>query len=146
MRTIIFDLDGTLCDITHRLHYIKGEKKDYDAFHKACIYDEPKKDVIDLFHLLNDGANYMRIVSGRSDGVRDETEEWLKSYDIGYDELIMRPYGDYTPDDKLKRNWLREGRLGSPERILCVFDDRQRVVDMWREEGLTCLQVAQWKE
>lgn len=151
MKTIIFDLDGTLCDITHRLHHIKGEKKDWSAFFKACVDDEPKHSVIKLFKLLDmgawmDGDHQMIIVSGRSDLVRPQTEIWLDKHTLLHDRLIMRKNGDHTPDHELKRSWLYDGTLPPKEDILFCVDDRQRVVDMWRSEGLTCLQVDAWSE
>ena len=52
----------------------------------------------------------------------------------------MRADGDHTPDVVLKRSWLHA--LHPDERPDAVYDDRQRVVDMWRDEGITCFQVA----
>ena len=65
---------------------------------------------------------------------------------IGFDGQVrfMRPDGDYTPDEVLKRGWL-ESRPKILERVFLVIDDRQKVVDMWREMGLTCFQVAPGK-
>jgi len=57
------------------------------------------------------------------------------------DILRMRKNGDYTPDDVLKKAWLDE-LFPDKGYILCVFDDRDKVVNMWRREGLTCFQVA----
>ena len=54
----------------------------------------------------------------------------------------MRPdtkQDKFTPDDVLKQNWLND--LDKKD-ILCVFDDRQKVVDMWRNNGISCFQVA----
>jgi hypothetical protein len=51
----------------------------------------------------------------------------------------MRAASDFTPDEELKRQWIEEYKL---EHILCIFDDRKKVVDMWRSLGLTCFQVA----
>ena len=55
----------------------------------------------------------------------------------------MRPHEtlNFIPDEKLKKQMLDES-LATVEDIFCVFDDRQKVVDMWRSLGLTCLQVA----
>lgn len=166
---IICDLDGTLADIVHRRHYverpvpkigqlgdaveehlrIRDWKPDWDAFHAACVDDTPKEDVIGVVRASVESIYAdLWIVSGRSEKVRPQTEAWLKKYVGGYDRLIMRSVGDYTPDDDLKEMWLRgdvhgNNRLLPPkEHIWCVFDDRDRVVAMWRRHGLTCLQVA----
>jgi hypothetical protein len=55
--------------------------------------------------------------------------------------LVMRKDGDYTPAEVLKRSWLQDGTIDK-SRVACVFDDRDKVVGMWREEGLACFQVA----
>ena len=53
----------------------------------------------------------------------------------------MREHRDYTPDNPLKKICLDEARKqGAPPHL--VFDDRQKVVDMWREEGVPCIQVS----
>lgn len=144
-KTVIFDLDGTLADLTHRLPYIKGEQKNWDAFHLACVNDAPILPII-MVHNALFALHRVLIVSGRNDTVQKQTERWLYDNGIMFHDLIMRPEGDYTPDDELKEVWLRTGKLGPIGDILCVFDDRQRVVDMWRKNGLTCLQVNKWDE
>ncbi len=142
---VIFDLDGTLCDISHRLHFIKDQQKDWKSFNEACVFDSPKPDMIGLFHAL-DLKYVMWIVSGRMDTVRDQTLDWLNKHNIVPYKLIMRKNGDYTPDDDLKRSWLYDGTLPNKDDILMAIDDRARVVDMWRKEGITCLQCEKWEE
>jgi len=56
--------------------------------------------------------------------------------------LKMRQEFDYTPDQELKRKWLYELSQEDRARLVAVLGDRQRVVDMWRSEGVTCFQVA----
>jgi hypothetical protein len=51
----------------------------------------------------------------------------------------MRAAGDFTPDEELKWQWIAEYDLSM---IMCVFDDRTKVVQMWRSLGLACFQVA----
>ena len=46
----------------------------------------------------------------------------------------------FMDDRKLKLQWLDE--MEWKDDVICVYDDRQKVVDMWREIGLTCMQVA----
>ncbi|MCF7982278.1 MAG: hypothetical protein K9K86_09860 [Pseudomonadales bacterium] len=142
----IFDLDGTLADISHRLHFIKDrglEKPDWTAFFEACGFDKPKNSVIRLARDLHRSGAMIMIFSGRGDEVRGITERWLEDEGVPYDYLLMRPRGDYTPDEELKRSWLT---TGLPEeflkKIVCIFDDRDKVVKMWRDEGYTCAQVS----
>ena len=84
------------------------------------------------------------IVSGRPDTAMKATRAWLEQYEIPFDSIdLVRSKGEYTPDHILKKAWLRNYGKG---RILFVVDDRQRVVDMWREEGVSCLQCDAWPE
>ena len=84
------------------------------------------------------------IFSGRDDISKKETVDWLENYGIISNTLRMRKHGDNTPDQILKKMWLEE-LFPDKSDILCVFDDRDKVVKMWRAEGLTCFQVAEGK-
>jgi hypothetical protein len=53
----------------------------------------------------------------------------------------MRKRNDFRKDFEVKRE-IYEAQIANRFDVLCVFDDRQQVVDMWREVGLVCLQVA----
>ena len=142
---VIADLDGTIALCDHRRHFVAGPKKDWDAFFKACINDVPNVPVIRTLTALWNRYYKIIIVSGRSATVRDITEFWLKQNDVPYHCLYMRPTNDYTPDHELKFKMLQgiKKDLGfMDENILCFFDDRQKVVDMWRAHGFTCFQVA----
>jgi len=139
---VIFDLDGTLALIDHRRHLVENRQAsndDWRTFFAACIDDEPNVPVITILQSLKYQGFEIIIFSGRSDEVRPQTENWLQKHNIPYDRLVMRKEGDHRPDEKLKRNWLKGM---DKSKILCVFDDRDKVVRMWREEGLTCFQVA----
>ena len=139
--TVIFDLDGTLALIDHRLKHIKNiKRKNWFRFFEECDKDEPNIPVIEVCKSLFLSGHNIIIFSGRSAQVRSKTEEWLSKHEIKYNKLFMRPEKDYTPDEKLKETWLKEIDTGD---ILCVFDDRQKVVDMWRKNNITCFQVAE---
>lgn len=71
--------------------------------------------------------------------VRTETEAWLAEYEIPYAILRMRKDGDYRADDVVKGEWLDD--LPHMLRPVLAFDDRKRVVDMWRARGVKCCQV-----
>ena len=140
---VAFDLDGTLADITHRLHHLESHPqkgKNWPEFFRACVDDKPVWPLIEVLWGMESQSHTIEIWSGRSDIVRDETEEWLKRYAIKYSKLRMRKDGDYRPDDVLKAEWLEA--LPESQRPTLAFDDRQRIVDMWRGHGIICAQVA----
>jgi len=139
--TFIFDLDGTLANIDHRRHLVTNGNHNWDEFYQQCVNDEPNVGVLRVCRVFkNLGRWKIVIFSGRSEVVKTQTVEWLQKYRIGYDELLMRPDKDSTPDDVLKRKWLNENI--DRKKIIAVFDDRDKVVKMWRDEGLECFQVA----
>lgn len=151
----IFDLDGTLALIDHRRHLVADKKNQrWDDFYRACVDDKPNTPIIDLANYLWHSGADIKFFSGRSDLVKNETKEWLiehipfmRYYETSgrlYSHLLkMRNHGDSTPDDVLKRQWYDALKQKDKDRLACVFDDRQKVVDMWRSIGVTCLQVAE---
>ena len=144
MKTVIFDLDGTLATIDKRknLAMASGKMNWTEFFHPHNIHlDEPNDPVIASFIALQEKGYEMVIFSGRDDISKKETTEWLKRHGVVPDKLLMRPHGDYTPDDIVKKTWLND-LFPDKSKILCIFDDREKVVNMWRGEGLTCFQVA----
>lgn len=143
----IFDLDGTLALIEHRRHFVEcpRDEQDWPSFYAACDKDEPNIPVITMLETLFLFGAEVWIFSGRSDEVREKTEDWLlRNTILGRREinLTMRPAGDYTPDDKLKKQWLDNMLPEDRERLVAVFEDRDRMVKMWRENGVACFQVA----
>ena len=81
------------------------------------------------------------IMSGRDAVCRPETEDWLLHNNIQYDNIFMRPEGDTRPDDIVKKELLEQTEhFYNP---VLVFDDRQKVVDMWRDQGIECWQLDQ---
>lgn len=159
--TVIFDLDGTLALNEHRQHFLKSPydsktvlpedikakfenwKPDWNAFYEACDKDKPNLPVIEMCNVLYDAGYQIVILSGRSYSVFRKTTDWLIKHEVKYHHLQMRDIEDYTPDEILKLKWYSKSVI--KDKVLCVFDDRQKVVDMWRNEGLTCFQVASGK-
>jgi hypothetical protein len=142
----IFDLDGTLAKTEHRHHFISGKKKDWPAFFAACPDDSPNYPILCVMATLIKSGGEVWIWSGRSDVVERETEAWLKLHApdwwVGHGKLKMRPAGDHQTDEKLKGGWFDELKPMDRIRLVAIFDDCDRVVSMWREKGVTCLQVA----
>jgi len=141
---VICDIDGTIADTTHRLHYVNQAdgKKDWKGF-----FSEMDKDPVieSTRRLLVEYYNQMKtiiFVSARPDTYRDVTLKWLGDnfLSFGY-TLIMRQAHDKRPDTDVKRDILKNF---FPYRgaIHCVIDDRPSVIQMWREEGLKVIDVG----
>lgn len=147
MKNVIFDLDGTLALIDDRRALAtKSGKMNWDVFFdpKNIDLDQPNHAVIAMAQMLKDAGHRIIILSGRSKATKDATKDWLNQFGVPFDILKMRPTSKdfmFMPDDKLKQMWL-DSLFTNKDDILCVFDDRQKVVDMWRSNGLACMQVA----
>jgi hypothetical protein len=153
---IIFDLDGTLADCEHRRHFVDRHtslgdfdpdlKPDWRAFYEACDKDTPIQPVISIWNdqISLGMMGIHEIWSGRCESVRDKTEAWLDKNLLCFEskQLKMRPIGDNTPDEKLKERWLDEA-LAQGKTIDFVFDDRPKVVRMWRRRGIFVFDVNQ---
>ena len=129
---IIVDMDGTLTD--------HGTRNVYDP--TDAHLDQPH------YHILHLVKNYMSlnrkviIVSGRDEGTgRRATEKWLMEHDIHPIMVLMRPSGDMRKDSIVKKE-LYDTHIKGKFNVEFVLDDRNQVVNMWREQGLPCLQVA----
>lgn len=147
-QTVIFDLDGTLALIEkRRLVADKGNGKiNWKVFFSPenIIMDEPNIPVIKTFQAMKQAGFRVGILSGRDAISFMETNIWLKENGVEFDFLKMRPKGSHTPDDVLKKQWLDE-LIAEGHEVMCVFDDRDKVVKMWRENGIPCFQVAEGK-
>lgn len=149
MKNVIFDLDGTLALIDKRRAISQNPdtgKMNWDVFFDPANIDldQPNHAVIQMAQTLKAAGNRIIILSGRSKATKDATRNWLDKFNVPFDVLKMRPTSNefkFKPDDKLKQDWLDQLFTDKSD-ILCVFDDRQKVVDMWRSNGLACFQVA----
>lgn len=144
MRCVIFDIDGTLSDVRHRLHYLEGEQKDWLGFFSDMIDDPPIESVVWLNQTLSrscfeNNEFAVIIVTARPDDYRNETLEWLKKHSVYYNRMYMRNSGDFRADDIVKLEILQQILEDGYEPFL-VIDDRPQVVDMWRSYGISTLQ------
>lgn len=143
---VICDLDGTLCDISHRRHFVDGSaapKKDWKSFFANVYNDALNAPVAELLDILRDD-HLILLVSGRPiDLCGIATEDWLKRMDVAYDHLFMRSGGDSRDDTIIKREI---ADLLPLDRVDYVIDDRPKVIRMWQELGLFTLAVGDGKE
>jgi len=124
---IICDLDGTLALLNGR--------SPYDA--STCENDILNSVVASLIK-----DKLVLLVSGREDKYREQTINFLGKHQINYEKLMMRETGDFRKDSIIKKEMF-DTQIRGFYNIDFVLDDRNQVVEMWRQLGLTCLQVAE---
>src|SRR5690348_12902716 len=136
----VFDIDGVLADVRHRLHHLAARPKNWDAFFAAAEQDE----------LLDVGAEFARRASathrvvyltGRPDRLRAATQNWLGRHALPAGPLLMRREGDRRPAAMVKLGHLR--RLRSDGRIDLLVDDDPKVIEAVREAGFSA-RLADW--
>lgn len=143
---VIFDLDGTLFNIDHRLHHVDksgGKKANWRAFFAGIKDDTLNPWCKKLLKLANLDADLgIVLASGRGEEYREATEVSLRNNGLGldYDHLFMREEKDSRPDTVIKENILDFEILTRYKPIFFV-DDRPSVCRMWRRRGFDCLQI-----
>lgn len=126
----LVDIDGTVA--------LKGDRDIYDGS-KAHL-DTPNQPVVSIIRRLQ--ADHRIIyMTGRSEEHRHVTTQWINKYRLHHDALHMRPIGDNRRDDIVKHE-LFNAHIRGKYNVAAVFDDRDQVVRLWRDMGLTCFQVA----
>ena len=140
-KVVIFDVDGTIADVEHRRHFVNGNN-DWDSFRKETVNDTPVQWVCDIAKRHISQGDEVAFFSARNESERDITErqssEWIGD---GHKGVFLRPDGDYRCDAEFKSELAdRFEDIGG--QIDLVYDDRNKVVDMWRQRGTTVVQVA----
>lgn len=134
MKIILCDIDGTIA--------LRGDRAPHD--HDSSMEDGVNWAVVRVCDALRNAGYPVILLSGRDEKYRDVTEYWLRAHCImGYRRaLYLRPAGDNRADEIVKRE-MYEQHIKPHYEVMAVLDDRSKVVAMWRELGLTCLQVAE---
>lgn len=136
----VFDIDGVLADVSHRLHYIQGRSHNWDKFFRTADRDP----------LLAEGAQRLRAalvdhdvvyLTGRPEWIRRLTERWLARHGLPTGPLIMRGDRDRRPAAWLKRGELRA--LALDRTIASIIDDDPSVVGVLADDGWP-VELATW--
>jgi len=138
-RAVVVDIDGVLSDASRRQHYIESPRQDWRAFFEACGEDPVIEEMHTVLSLL-DPALQVVLLTARPHRVAYLTEAWLRRYDIPWDLLITRPWGDYEVARDFKQSTVWELRSAGFQLALAFEDDRRNVA-MFRSEGIPCLYV-----
>lgn len=143
-KVIICDIDGTVADLSHRLHHVKKEKPDWLSFFAEMSQDTPKSEVLSQVARHSRQEEAMVIfVSARPENYRKETEDWITKH-FSKSKIIMRPAND-TREDQIVKEEIYNKYLKNLN-IIAVYDDRPRVIRMWESKGLHVIDCGTGEE
>lgn len=134
---VIIDLDGTMCDVSHRLHHVRGEKRNWKAFFQELTNDSPNEWCRSIVNSMKEHYSII-FASGRPDDYYKQTKEWLIRHGLPTD-LYMRCRGDHR-QDYIAKEIILDFEILTRVNPLMFIDDRKQVVDLWRKRGFICLQ------
>jgi FMN phosphatase YigB (HAD superfamily) len=116
----VFDIDGVVADVRHRVHHIEGRHRSWDGFFEAADEDP--------------------LLTGRPEWLREVTTAWLDGHGLPAAEVHLRPYGDYRPAPRYKLDVLT--RL-APRGVAAFVDDDDLVVKAALDAGFPAV-LADW--
>lgn len=143
---VIFDVDGTLCDISGVRHYITDDTrhKNFEKFHAAASFCPPNEAALTLAHLTTMSGLTNLVVTGRKERWRYRTASWLRKYNVEHAHLMMRPDQDDRPDYEVKADILT--RIRSRYRVTFAVDDNPAIIDLWQREGIPVVVIPGWQQ
>ncbi len=141
MALVVFDIDGVLADVRHRVHHVTGSRRDWDAFFAGAPLDPVLEDGRRMLAAEVAAGRRAAYLTGRPERCRADTVAWLAEHGLPSGELIMRPDVDRRPARLFKAEAL--GVLARTCDIHLVVDDDPQVVVTLRQHGFP-VHHARW--
>jgi FMN phosphatase YigB (HAD superfamily) len=135
----VFDIDGVVADVRHRVHYVEQRRKDWDRFFGEAAADPALTEGVRRVHAAA-AAHEIVWLTGRPEWLRAVTEDWLADHGLPNGNLLMRASHDFRPARFFKVGVLRE--LAELE-IASFVDDDPDVIDVARAAGFPAT-LATW--
>jgi phosphoglycolate phosphatase-like HAD superfamily hydrolase len=136
----VFDVDGVVADVRHRLKYLARHPKDWNRFFAAAGADPPLEIGVAL---AREWATQHDLVwlTGRPEHLRRVTEGWLRGHDLPVERLLMRPPDDRRPARLFKAERVRA--LAKETEVAVVVDDDPDVIAELKRRGWP-VYLADW--
>jgi hypothetical protein len=156
---LVIDIDGTLANLEHRLHFIDKENptsEDWDKFFdpELVIKDTPIELSQEALEACADYFDDIVFLTGRIEDLRELTETWLDEYygiDPDEDHLFMRPQSNELTEDTTE--WADFKKIVFEEEIkprypgeeFIFIDDTDEILKMLAPYGLTLKAPECWE-
>lgn len=139
MSLAVFDIDGVVADVRHRLRHIESRPKNWTRFFAAAAQDQPLEPGLRLVAELGK-ENEIVWLTGRPALLRSVTRDWLRQHELPGDELHMRPASDYRPAAAFKLEVLNTLRA---REVTAFVDDDSKVIEAALAAGFPAV-FADW--
>jgi phosphoglycolate phosphatase-like HAD superfamily hydrolase len=136
----VFDIDGVLADVRHRLRLVERRPKDWDAFFDAAVDDPPLAQGVALARASAEDCEVV-YVTGRPERCRADTLAWFAQHGLPPGTLSMRRGRDFRPARVAKLELLQ--RLARDRTVAVAVDDDEQVCDAYEAAGFRVLR-ARW--
>lgn len=139
---VIFDMDGTLCDVSSIRHHVTEGNRDFAAFHSESVNCPPHRHVAEAAQGAHRSGLAVLIVTARKHKFRPHTAMWLALNGVPSDAMWMRANHDNRVDVEVKRDMLRQIRRSwNP---VLAWDDNPSILALWEAEGIPFIRVPGW--
>ena len=140
----IFDVDGTLCNVSNIRHHLRNGNRNFDHFHADSVNCPPHQWVVNMAQNLSRNGIDIVVVTARKSRWFNVTWWWLNENRVPYVDLLMRDDWDQRPDYEVKEDILH--RINQRWVPVLAVDDNPNVVGLWRENGIPTIQVPGWED
>lgn len=136
----VFDVDGVVADVRHRVHHVIRAPKNWVAFFAAAAADPPLPVGVELARewLVEHELVWL---TGRPERLRRITQQWLRRHGLPADRLVMRPDGDRRAAKLFKAEQV--ATLARGGEVAVVVDDDPEVVALLHRRGWP-VYLADW--
>jgi hypothetical protein len=142
-RAVLWDLDSTLANTTHRQHMVPAIKAKtgptWEDYSMACVDDTPVEGTVALLRLMTGLDHYA--VSGRSECAYEATLDWFERHSIPIYDAFLRPDGDHTPNGRYKVGVIKRLRAEGIDIALFVEDWKETADYIHDKTGVPVLVV-----
>lgn len=147
---VIFDMDGTLANVSSIRHYLRRydeskrrNVKDFNAFHAESVNVPPHMHVVNAAQVAHMLGHAVLIVTARKHMWRDHTAWWLAMHGVPSDMLMMRGDHDNRADYEVKRDMLET--ISKAYHVIHAWDDNPSIIKLWREYNISVTEVPGWE-
>ena len=131
---VIFDIDGTLVDVSSIQHLVSDGIRRFDDFHRESINCPPYLKVLEIAQELIKEPIRVLAVSGRQEKYRSLTDYWLAMHSLPLHELILRPNEFQGNRIQFKEEVFSS--LSSQYQVLAVFDNDPQLISLWLSKNV----------